>query len=467
MQEQTSLQSEKTTKWIKTSITVRMITVGLLTLLFSIPLFFIKNLINERQLRQKEVVKEISQQWGNEVVLYGPILKIPYKSFEKKKIFNSKNNTSSVEMIESIDYVYALPEKLNIESTIDPQEKKRGIYKTAVYKSDIHISGKFENPDFSHFDINTANILWNKSKLIFKTSNLKGMNSITELKLNDTTYPLFSNYNTSVNRNSNNLPYQHNKQVVLHELESKFVKKSDLPLNNKKSFALDMKINGSEQIQFVPIGKETLVNVKSNWKTANFIGEFLPYNEDKITTTGFDAKWKVLALNRPFSQQFKDFLPNLQPYLFGVNFMIPVDEYQKSERSIKYGFLVIGLTFLIFFLIQTISKIPIHPFQYLMIGLALTMFYTLLISISEHSTFLKAYIIGSVAVIGLITFYTQAILKRRKFTILITSSLVALYVFIFVIIQLESFALLVGSIGLFLILAAVMFISRKIDWNNP
>ena len=145
--------------------------------------------------------------------------------------------------------------------------------------------------------------------------------------------------------------------------------------------------------------------------------------------------------------------------------MIPVDQYQQSTRSAKYGYLVISLTFLIFFLIQSISKIDIHPFQYLMIGLALVMFYTLLISISEHSSFMVAYFIASIAVVVLIGLYSKSILKRWKFPLFITTSLVILYSFIYIIIQLESYALLVGSIGLFAILATVMFVSRKIDWN--
>ena len=122
--------------------------------------------------------------------------------------------------------------------------------------------------------------------------------------------------------------------------------------------------------------------------------------------------------------------------------------------------------FLIFFLIQTMSKIHIHPFQYLMIGLALVMFYTLLVSISEHSNFLKAYLIAGISVVLLITLYSKSILRNFKFSALIGLSLTALYSFIYVIIQLENYALLVGSIGLFVILATVMFVSRKIDWSN-
>ena len=229
---------------------------------------------------------------------------------------------------------------------------------------------------------------------------------------------------------------------------------------------MEISVNGSSGISFVPIGKTTEAGIVSDWKTSSFKGNFLPYNEDKITDEGFDARWKILDINRPFPQTFNNKLPELTKYAFGVNFMIPVDEYQKSERTAKYGFLVIGLTFLIFFLIQSLSKIGIHPFQYLMIGLALIMFYTLLISISEHSNYFNAYLTASIAVILLIALYARSILKNIKFPIFIASSLSLLYSFIYVIIQLESYALLVGSVGLFIILALVMYVSRKIDWNS-
>jgi len=143
-----------------------------------------------------------------------------------------------------------------------------------------------------------------------------------------------------------------------------------------------------------------------------------------------------------------------------------VDQYQQNERASKYGFLVIGLTFLIFFLIQSISKVNIHIFQYTMIGLALIMFYTLLISITEHSTFSTAYLVAASSVILMLLLYSVSVLKNKKFPLFISAALTLLYSFIFVIIQLEDYALLVGSIGLFLILGAVMYFSRKIDWNT-
>jgi inner membrane protein len=215
----------------------------------------------------------------------------------------------------------------------------------------------------------------------------------------------------------------------------------------------------------VPIGKLTETKITSNWPTPGFDGNFLP-EKKTMGDNGFTANWKISHLNRPFVQQYFTALPNLGRYAFNVKFLIPVDEYQQNERAAKYGFLVIGLTFLIFFLIQSISKISIHIFQYGMIGLALIMFYTLLISITEHSSFRLAYLIAGVAVVVMIGTYSVSILKNKKFPLFIATSLTALYSFIYIIIQLQSYALLAGSIGLFIILGAVMYVSRTIDWNN-
>ncbi|WP_298285751.1 cell envelope integrity protein CreD [uncultured Lutibacter sp.] len=452
-------QQNKFGNWLKTSITARMLMIGFLIIILLIPLTYIESLIRERSERQKSVVNEINQKWGNEVLLYGPILKVPYKTYTEKLLTNSETQKVTKETISHTNYAYFFPEELAIKSEINPEIKKRGIYKTSVYKSDMNISGFFTKPNFTNLEVEDKDVLWEKSTIIIKTSNLKGINNQVEISLNSNYYAFVPKYEEQI---KNNLI---NNNKTLHKLETSYLQKEDITLNNKQNFSIELTISGSQQFNIIPIGKQTTLNVKSNWKTANFIGEFLPFNSDKITEDGFDAKWKILHINRPFSQEYIKYLPNLNEFAFGVNFKIPIDEYQKSERSAKYGFLVIALTFLIFFLIQSISKINIHPFQYLMIGLALTMFYTLLISISEHSNFFNAYLIASISVIVLITLYSKSILKTFKFPLFIGVSLVALYSFIFVIIQLESYALLVGSLGLFAILSAIMYASRKIEWS--
>ncbi|MDT0643201.1 cell envelope integrity protein CreD [Zunongwangia sp. F363] len=444
--------------WLKNSITARMFMVGALILILLIPLLFVQDLIRERAVRQENVISEINDKWGGEVLFSGPILKIPYRSFREKSISNSQTKEVTTESIEEVKYAYFLPKNLNIEALVDPKIKKRGIYKTAVYKSQTVLTGIFPVPDFNEENVAEENILWEKSRIIFQISNLKGVSEQVNINIADANYNFTSKY-----REQNPLP---GPERQLFSMESELLKQEALPRTKPVSFNMKLSVNGSSQINFVPVGKITEAKISSNWKTNNFTGNFLPYNEDKLTGKGFKAKWKILDINRPFSQVFMNSLPNLTEYAFGVNFMIPVDEYQKSERAAKYGFLVIGLTFLLFFLIQTLSKIPIHPFQYVMIGLGLVMFYTLLISISEHSSFLKAYLIAGTAVILMITLYSKSILKGWKFPIFTGTSLSSLYAFIYIIIQLESYALLVGSIGLFLILAGVMYTSRKIDWEN-
>ncbi|SFS60172.1 cell envelope integrity protein CreD [Lutibacter maritimus] len=450
-------QQNKFGNWLKTSLTARMLMIGILIIVLLIPLSYIESLINERAIRQESVVNEINEKWGNEVLLYGPILKIPYKTYTEKIITTSNAKENRTEKIESINYAYFFPKKLDMKANINPEEKKRGIYKTSVYKSEIAINGNFEKPDFSIIDVKDEDVLWDKSIVLIKTSNLKGINNQVEIFFKNESFPFLPKYEETYK--------ELNTKISLNNLETSAIKKEAIQLLTTNNFSIKLNLSGSKQIRVIPIGKETDLSITSNWKTANFIGNFLPLNTDKITENGFNAKWKVLHINRPFQQEYFNSLPNLNEFAFGVNFMIPVDEYQKSERSAKYGFLVISLTFLIFFLIQSISKINIHPFQYLMIGLALTLFYTLLISISEHSNFLKAYLIAGSSVIVLITLYSKSILKTFKFPLFIGLSLSALYTFIFVIIQLENYALLVGSLGLFIILSIIMYASRKIDWN--
>jgi len=441
---------------IKNSITTRLIFICFLSLIMLIPLNMVEDLIHERKHRQNGVVSEISEKWGEQVLIYGPILKIPYRVYHEKKLINSSGD-NNIEKIEEIKYLYNFPLQLEIKSSIDPELKKRGIFETAVYKSKSRLSGSYDLESMESEAVSAEDILWDKAQFVFKTSNLRGINEQISIHAAGKTY----NFNSK---------YQSQQKLidgpVMHLMESTNLKDIDVSEQELLKFDMDLSIKGSSEISFVPVGKTTTAIISSPWKTKSFTGDFLPQNSEKLNEGGFKASWKVLDINRPFPQMFFKSLPDLNEYAFGVNFMIPVDEYQKSERATKYGILVIGLTFLIFFLIQTLSKIAIHPFQYLMIGLGLVMFYTLLISISEHSSFLTAYLIAGVAIVIMISLYSRSILKGWKFPLFIAISLLALHTFIYIIIQLESYALLVGSIGLFIILGAVMYVSRKIDWQN-
>ncbi len=442
--------------WVRTSITARMLIIGFLSLVLLIPLSFIESLISERSYRQQDVVEEINQKWGNHVLVYGPILKVPYKTYSETKTYNEKTKTYFKETQTHINNAYIFPEKLDTKASVNSKTLNRGNFESAVFTTNMDFSGYYIPTDLESKGIKKEDIIWDKASVLIKTSNLKGIKSEMLLRLNDNTYSFQTNFNND-----------DGQQNYLDVLESDFIKAEDISRTSNSDFSISMAFNGSKQIEIIPIGKTTTMSMVSNWADPSFIGNYLPNDETKeITKDGFKADWKILHINRAFSQQHLNKIPNLDTFAFGTKFMVMVDEYQKSERSAKYGFLVIGLTFLIFFLIQTMSRINIHPFQYLMIGIALTMFYTLLVSISEHSNFLKAYLIAGTSVVVLITLYSKSILETFRFPLFIGLSLTALYTFIYVIIQLENYALLVGSIGLFLILATVMFVSRKIDWTN-
>lgn len=444
-------KKNKFNNWMRNSITARMLVVGFLLLVLLIPLEFVKSLINERAYRQEEVVKEINEKWGNEVLLSGPIVKIPYKVISEEKIFNEKSNSYYTKTKETIENAYFFPDKLNITSQVDTKPLNRSIYESVVYTAAIDVKGNFPKIDFSDTDISEENILWEKATVLLKTSNLKGIKTTPIVNLASEALSMTPQYSTE----------------YLNTIQSNYIANAKEIFALPLSFSFDLKINGSESLKFLPIGKETDATMKSNWHSPSFDGNFLPEDTNKeISQDGFTATWRILQINRQFEQSFFGHLPDLSASAFGTKLIIPVDEYQKSERTAKYGILVIGLTLLVFLLIQLVSKVYIHPFQYMMIGLALVMFYTLLISISEHSNFFKAYAIAAFSVLALITVYSRAILKGFKFPLLICASLASLYGFIYVIIQLENYALLVGSIGLFMILAIIMFASRKIDWNN-
>ncbi|WP_431122931.1 cell envelope integrity protein CreD [Flagellimonas flava] len=444
-------QKQKIGNWFRNSISAKMLMVGFLILILLIPLGFVKDLIRERGFRQTEVIEEINTKWGNQVVLNGPILKVPYHVYVEEKVFDEKTKTFLTSQKPERHVAYFFPWDLEINSNVKTQPLERGIYESVVYNAKTQIKGKFAKLNFSVKEIADENILWDKATVLFKTSNLKGIRNTVKVKIGKEEYALKPKFDNT----------------YMNTLESGFLNEIATIQNEPLSFLSTIDINGSSSLQFIPIGKETRVFMKSNWHSPSFNGNYLPETEGKkISPSGFEAQWKVLETNRRFGQYFFDNLPNLSDFSFGTEFMVPVDDYQKTERTSKYGLMIIGLTLLVFLLIQISSKIAIHPFQYLMIGLALVMFYTLLISISEHQNYLFAYLISGAAVVALITTYSRSILKNSKFTLLVLGSMFSLYTFIFVIIQLEDYALLVGSIGLFVILGTIMFTSRKIDWSG-
>ncbi|MGN6566749.1 MAG: cell envelope integrity protein CreD, partial [Flavipsychrobacter sp.] len=230
------------------------------------------------------------------------------------------------------------------------------------------------------------------------------------------------------------------------------------------NFSMHIDLRGSEELYFTPLGKTTEATISAPWKDPAFDGEYLPTETPNVNNKGFTAKWKILPVSHAYPQAWKDKAVILTDAAFGVKLLQPVDGYAKTERSVKYAILFIALTFTIFFFLEILKKKHIHPLQYLLVGFALTIFYTLLLSISEYTGFNIAYLIATTATISLIGLYVRSMFKETKTALGFTGTLAALYGYIFILIQLQDYALLFGSIGLFVIIAIMMYYSGKIDW---
>jgi inner membrane protein len=422
--------------------------IGLLVLLLMIPTFFIQNLISERQHRKSDVLAEISQKWGRAQTINGPLLKVPYVVNDEIEVSVSDGKKSK--QIRKINKVkYFCPNKLIINSKIAPQRRKRAIFEVIVYESKITIEGNFKSPKELFEDIPGANIAWDKTELILGLSDLRGINS--EVLLH------FDNKKMEFAKSEN----------VDKSFGDGIISPIDLSLlPNEKSLKFDvsLNLNGSEELNFIALAKQNNVEVSSDWDSPKFFGEFLPF-EREISKDGFNAKWQVSHLNRKLPETWNENnFPNFQASQFGVSLINPNNNYHKSERSVKYAILIIGLTFLAFFFVEVLKNQKVHVFQYILVGFALCIFYTLLVSLSEIWTFNIAYGLSAVMTLLLTFFYSRSIFENRAVAIGINVILTALYTFIFVIIQLEDTALLFGSVGLFLILGITMYVSRKIDW---
>ncbi|WP_338409158.1 cell envelope integrity protein CreD, partial [uncultured Flavobacterium sp.] len=432
-------------KTLKNNIYFKIGTIVIITLLLLFPTSMIKSLITEREATQNDAIREVSSKWAEEQTISGPFISIPYYRYVKE--FSKKDSIEKIVQLK--EYLHVLPTQLNILGNINPEKRYRGIYEIVVYNSKLDISGTFNKLDLASVDIQTKNILFDKAEFIIGINDLRGIEE-------------------EVNLSWNNEKISFNPGVTSNDVVNSGIN-AIININPNDSstysfkFSLDLK--GSQLLYFTPVGKVTDINLSSDWPNPSFNGAFLPDNRE-VTEKGFKANWNVLHLNRNFPQIWTGTRHSISNSSFGIDLILPVDNYQKSYRSIRYAILFIGFTFLVFFFIEVLNKVFIHPIQYILVGVALIVFYTLLLSISEHIKYNLAFIISALSTLILIAGYVGAILKSSKLTMLISGILTVLYTFIFVIIQLQDYALLIGSIGIFIILGLVMYFSRKIDWYN-
>ena len=294
-----------------------------------------------------------------------------------------------------------------------------------------------------------------KAKLTFGISDLKGLKTNPVVKAGNiiaTATPAFNN-----------------QALFADGLQVNLNLKNENIDNLPFSYSLDL--TGTDELSFLQLGKTTDVEVNGDWPSPSFDGRFLP-DSRKIDDKGFKAHWRMLYYNGVFPQQWSgvdSLLNNVsrqQDAIFGVKLRLPVDEYQKTTRTSKYAILIVLLTFISLFLTELIRKQKVHSFNYILIGAAMIIYYILLLSFSEQIGFTYAYLVASVATVALVTTFIASLLKNKRAAALFAGILSIFYVFIFVIIQLEDFALMVGSIALFIIIAVLMYFSRKINWDR-
>jgi len=434
--------------WFGESVLVKLGLIGFLTLLLLIPSEWIQSLIKERQNRQDEVINEISDKWSGSQLVEGPIMIIPYKTIISQKDINGKVSSAA-----SLTNIYILPEMLNIVSKAIPEVLHRGIFDAVVYNNKIQVNGQFSALELKKSGINPAMIQWDKAKVAIGLSDLKGLKNNPAIKLGNSVYSVEPDF-TSLNLFSNNL-------IILPDLTAE--------KNTALSFHFELDFRGSSELKFQHLGKSTTVKVNGKWNNPSFTGRYLP-EQRQVSDHGFSATWKMPYFNRPFPQQWEDINTKLNTEknggAFGVKFILPVDQYQKTMRTAKYSILIILLTFISLFFTEMINKKKVHLLQYVLIGAAMSIYYTLLLSFTERVGFNFAYLIASVATVTLISIFIFMLLNNTKPAIIFGAILSIFYSFVYVIIQLQDLSLLFGSIGLFIIISVLMYLSAKMDWNK-
>ena len=429
--------AKKTANYVRKSVTLKIVSIGILILLLLIPAGMIQNLISERQNRRDAAVQEISRKWGSHQTITGPFLSVPFKTF-----FKDTDGKTQVKL----GYLQILPETLDVLGEIKPEVRYRSLFEAVLYNIRLKFSGNFKLPSMTQLNIDPNHILWDKAYLSLGITDMGGIQDKIIIHFNGAVY------NAEPGLKSADLSEAGVSTMI-----------SPLTTNQLQAFSFDLNLNGSEQISIIPVGESNAVKLNSSWPSPSFNGAFLPAARE-VKKDGFSATWKILHLNRNYPQFWEGGQYKVASSAFGVKLILTADVYQKSMRLAKYSVMFLIFTFAAFFFSEIINKKRVHPIQYILVGMAILIFYTLVLSLSEHMQFNYAYILSAAAVTLIISGYARAIVSNSKFALTILGILAVLYGYLFIVLQLEDYALIMGSIGLLTILALVMYITRKINW---
>jgi inner membrane protein len=426
-------------------VVTKILLIGILSLLLLVPLLMLQSVVGEREQRKAETESEIMHSWGGPQTLAGPILTVP---------FISRSRDANGKPVETVQAVHFLPRTLAIEGSLLPETRSRGMYQVTVYGARVTLQGTFGRPDFSGLRVSSSDILWDQAFLSLELPDMRSLQERVPLTWGRARLD-FKSAKGSIG-------------MYAGEMRADLTGPARGSLQREAAaipFMFELSLHGGDSLSFLPLGDETRIHLRSTWKSPNFNGSFLPVRRT-FGPEGFDAEWRVISMARAYPQRWTDGEVEPQGLLssgFGVSLMTPVDTYLKVTRALKYGLLFLVLPFCTLFFFEVFSRRRIHPFQYLLVGLADCVFYLLLLALAEHMSFGAAYAIAAAACASLATMYAIAVVKSRDGLVMLPV-LGAAYGFLALVLSSEDNALLLGALGLFLLLGAVMFLTRRMDW---
>ena len=440
-------------KTISQSFTTRMLVIGVLALLMLIPLMMIQEIIHERNNRYQSTLSDISATWGKYQTLQGPILIVPYVDhvINMNTVTDKNGETKTVSRdVFNDKTAVILPSDLNIDVNLQEERRHRGIYKTLVYTADLSISGSFDYTALVNDPSKRRRYEWDKAWVLIGLTDTKAITQNSHFSWDDNAISL--NPGTGLTKFISNGFSAPLKNLDLDEL------------NTEHKFKLQLSAKGDQGFQFAPLGEKTKAHITSTWPHPSFQGA-IPPNDYETTDDGFSAKWEIPQLARNYPQHWilQNEQHSLDKFTTGVDLFEPVSLYSKTLRSVKYGILFVIMTFLSLLIFEMASKTRLHIMQYIVIGTALSLFYLILLSLAEHIAFITAYLTASGITISIISLYALALLKTKKLVGIIFSLLVSLYTVLYVLLQMEDYALLVGTGLLLIMIVAIMYVTRHLQ----
>ncbi|MCL1926629.1 MAG: cell envelope integrity protein CreD [Syntrophorhabdaceae bacterium] len=448
----------------------RCVFIGIITLCLLFPLGLVKDVVYDRMHLYSEATNNITDSWGREQTVNGPALIIPYQVWIDSKelvavTVNGKNEHEKKpekELKEVVtrkyvtQYMVILPSELSFDASLDTEVRYRGIYKQALYTAPMTISGGFILPTEKDFGSNLSRVFWNSAWLCVGVSDLKSIAHTAPLSWAGITIDAYKPGTQA----DELLGPGFRAEVFLAEKDA----------GTKKSFSMQMTIRGSGGIFFTPVGENTAIKVKSAWPSPNFQGSLLPV-ERSISDQGFSANWLISNLTRTYPQmgdldtgytRKNSDKSSITAFTAGVNLHEPVTLYRMVRRSLDYGILFISVTFVALFVFEMVSRRRMRMLQYAMVGLSMSLFYLVLLSLAEHISFGLAFVAASVVTVAMNSLYVGAVLQSRAKGLLMGGLLSSLYAVLFSLLRMEDSSLLMGTGLVLVMMGALMFVTRKL-----